>query len=274
MTDKEFDSLLKDALVSEEVPEKLNASLLEKAKKKNNFKLLRFTKPASAVAAVFVCAVAVLSFYNHDMDRHTESTPQIEVKSVETEKEEAALPEEEAIMEAAEKENTAPSSEKAVESKTVVREEKKTAPTADVITTEAAPDEAPHAEDTPVLPAASGGGGGGAALFTADTSADTEQTEAATENTFMMRQAAAPSLSAMFNDGYDYKSVINEKISVQISALPNSEEYTFTGIEGDEAFSLNDENLLTVIFAPGKILPEDHGEQFFTVGTVENGVLR
>lgn len=80
-------------------------------------------------------------------------------------------------------------------------------------------------------------------------------------------------LSDLFNEGYDFKSVINEKIKEQINALPNSKEYAFSGIYDNIRFSLDSQNALTIIFGEGEITASAHGEQFFTVGTAENGVL-
>ena len=76
MTDKEFDSIIKDALLSEEVPPQLNRALLDKVKKKKQNKIFAFTKPATYAAAVFICAVAVLGYFNSDMPLGTETTPE------------------------------------------------------------------------------------------------------------------------------------------------------------------------------------------------------
>ena len=69
MTDKDFEQLLKDALTCDEVPESLNESLVLSAKKQQNkkAKILSFVKATSSCAAVFVCAVAVLSYFNSDL---------------------------------------------------------------------------------------------------------------------------------------------------------------------------------------------------------------
>ena len=80
-------------------------------------------------------------------------------------------------------------------------------------------------------------------------------------------------LSDLFNEGYDFKSVINEKIKGQINALPNAIEYKFSGISENVRFSLSEENTLTIIFGEGEITDSSHGEQYFTVGIVANGVL-
>ena len=89
--------------------------------------------------------------------------------------------------------------------------------------------------------------------------------------TFDLRKALT--LSDLFNEGYDFKNVINEKIKEQINALPNAGEYKFSGISENVRFSLSEESTLAIIFGEGEITLPAHGEQCFTVGTVENGVL-
>ena len=66
MTDKELDKILNTALNSDEVPPELNRALLEKAGKRqaNKARIYSFVKTVSACAAVFVCAVAVVSYFN------------------------------------------------------------------------------------------------------------------------------------------------------------------------------------------------------------------
>ena len=93
----------------------------------------------------------------------------------------------------------------------------------------------------------------------------------AARSTFDSRNALA--LSDLFNEGYDYKSVINEKIKEQINSLPNSQEYKFLEISENVRFSLDEQDTLTVIFDEGEITSSAHGEQYFTVGKVTNGVL-
>ncbi|MBQ8391789.1 MAG: DUF3298 domain-containing protein [Clostridia bacterium] len=90
-------------------------------------------------------------------------------------------------------------------------------------------------------------------------------------DTFDLRKTLT--LSDLFNEGYDFKSVINEKIKEQINALPNAAEYKFSGISENVRFSLSEENTLTIIFGEGEITDSSHGEQYFTVGIVANGVL-
>jgi len=74
MSDKELDRIIKSALSSEAVPEGLNKSLLDRAEKKKskNQKIVYITKWASSAAAVFICAVAVLSYFNSDMIEKTQ----------------------------------------------------------------------------------------------------------------------------------------------------------------------------------------------------------
>ena len=209
MTDKEFDNTIKEALTSDEVPKELNCSLIKKAQRKNKkAKIYTFTKFAAAAAAVFICAVSVLSVYNSD---DNEGMKQDLVKNNK-------------------QEETAEISPKAA--RTVN----------DSIQAPQAKEEKAMAEDS------------------ADSAA-----------TFNLRKTLT--LSDLFNEGYDFKSVINEKIKEQINALPNAEEFTFSGISDNVRFSLDSQNALTIIFDEGEITLSAHGEQYFTVGTVENGVL-
>ena len=206
MTDKEFDNAIKAALTSDEVSEELNRSLIKKAQKKNKkTKIYTFTKFASAVAAVFICAVAVLTIYKSD---NGEGMKQDLVKQSEVN--EVVLPE------------ISPKASRSVND----------------------------------------------SLMVAD-AAEEKATDSAAS--FESRKALA--LSALFNEGYDYKSVINEKIKEQISVLPNAREYKFSGISEVVRFSLDEQNTLTIIFDEGEITLPAHGEQYFTVGVVENGVL-
>lgn len=98
-------------------------------------------------------------------------------------------------------------------------------------------------------------------------------TEGSTDSaaTFDLRKTLT--LSDLFNEGYDFKNVINEKIKEQINALPNAGEYKFSGISENVRFTLDSQNTLTIIFDEGEITDSSHGEQYFTVGTAENGVL-
>ena len=209
MTDKEFDNAIKEALISDDVPEELNSSLVKKAQRKNKkAKIYAFTKFATAAAAVFICAIAVLSVYNTP---DGEGMKQDLVKN--NEKEEAV----EIPPQAARAVNASMQAPQAMEEK----------------------------------------------AMTEDSSDSTA--------TFNLRKALT--LSDLFNEGYDFKSVINKKIKEQINALPNAKEYAFSGISDNVRFSLDAQSTLTIVFDAGEIAPSAHGEQFFTVGTAENGVL-
>lgn len=105
---------------------------------------------------------------------------------------------------------------------------------------------------------------------TIEEKAMTEDSAASTA-TFNLRKSLT--LSDLFNEGYDFKSVINEKIKEEINALPNADEYRFLGISENVRFSLDSQNALTIIFNEGEITLPAHGEQYFIVGTAENGVL-
>lgn len=243
MTDKEFDNILKEALTTSEVPSELNEKLINKIRKRKSSKLIAFAKPASAVAAVFICAVAILGYYDYKMPQPEENipaTPPIQSNF----EEETAQPSSAGSNEKAEEENIqlfdSVQKSKAAQKKEVA---------------------APH------------------------TASDLSQNVAAIESTeetdsgqalpeaFSKARVATPVLSELFNEDFDYKTVISEKISAQIALLENSSDYTFNGISGNEKITLNEENVLTIIFSAGEIVSEEHGEQFFTVGTVANGRL-
>ncbi len=64
MKDRELDNLIKEALNSDEVPSILNEALMKKIqKKRGKAKIYTFVKFGSAVAAMFICAVAVLTHF-------------------------------------------------------------------------------------------------------------------------------------------------------------------------------------------------------------------
>lgn len=345
MTDKEFDSIIKDALLSEEVPPQLNRALLDKVKKKKQNKIFSFTKPATYAAAVFICAVAVLGYFNSDMPLGTETTPETaEVVSedrdvssdsqfnVKKEASPAEIPPEATesasgtpevnsnayntqktdvysrknssnerayVPEAktAEKKAPQPAQETTQETTSAVSEKKQVvSENTDAVAKnkevkiEVSSSDASFAESAAIVSENS-----------ADIDAHTESEkydeaplpqrartlpgEENTESAYCLTDSdegnsnAEPeeepnTLSDLFTDGYDYKSTIDERVTEQIANLPHAEEYTFSGISGNESFSLNEENALTVNFDAGTIAPEEHGDQFFTVGTVENGVLK
>lgn len=106
-----------------------------------------------------------------------------------------------------------------------------------------------------------------------DVSEENARVENATDSIAAFDLRKTLTLSDLFNEGYDYKSVINERIIKQINNLPNAKEYTFSGISENVRFSLDEQNTLTVIFDEGEITDSSHGEQYFIVGTAENGVL-
>ncbi len=218
MTDKEFDSAIKEALTSDDVPDALNSSLFKKAQKKiKKAKIYTFTKFAAAAAAVFICGVCVLSVYN---SRDGEGMKQALVKN--NNKEESVLFDTSSVSDKA-----SPKAARSVNG----------------------------------------------SVATAEASEEKSMAEDSTDSvaTFDLRKTLT--LSDLFNEGYDFKSVINEKIREQINALPNAGEYKFSEISENVRFSLSEENTLTIIFGEGEITLPSHGEQFFIVGIVANGVL-
>lgn len=247
MTDREFDNLIKEALCSDSVPQHLNKSLmitLEK-KKQHKAKVIKFVKACSSCAAVFICAVAVFSHYNSNISHRTENnTPEVKNTIIQKKadiKEEEAQPK---TNEEIQKNDTLPS---VAPNKNTVK--KKTAVPALETAEEA--NEPSVAQEDAVLP-------------------DMAQEESAP---LMMRRSISPALSDLFNEGYDYISAISEKINGQIAIMDFPEKINFSQITGEESFSLNEENMLTIEFPAGTIASEEHGDLFFTVGTVQNGIL-
>ena len=204
MTDKEFDNLIKDALTSSDVPPNLNKSLLDKMQKKKRAKIISFVKSASAVAAVFICAVAVLSYYNSDIPS-PEAMP-VKEKAIDTK----TADEEDTNTKSAEKETlvTEPERKKVAEPVQSYVQESAVLEASEEFSVSEVYEESSSGEE--IAPAA------------------------------FSRRMAEPDLSSLFNEEYDYKSVIDEKISAQISGLENSEEYTFPGISGSERFTVSE----------------------------------
>lgn len=263
MTDKEFDNILKDALTSRQVPSELNRTLLAKANSRKKAKILKFTRSASAVAAVFICAVAVLSYYNSDTSLKTEEVS-LKKDLQTTEKADIDAP-----VSTTEEKGDTPSPNEEIKKETPDTPFKKrafdssaeiAAVQTEVATMEATADTdsayTPSLSDTPVSDEAE--------------QSDSSDTLAPFSRSGKMAEAV---LSNLFNDGYDYKAVIDEKISSQIALLPDASAYTFSGIDGSERFLLSEENRLTVIFESGIVAPPEHGEQFFTVGVLADGKL-
>lgn len=219
MTDKEFDNILRNAITSAEVPPELNHTLLAKAHNRKKAKMLSFIKAVSALAAVFICAIAIMSYYNP--------------------------------LSPAPATNNIPRTKKDIAKQTHPEESGKGNAVFDLskdIKTESADtDKAATPEPESVN-----------SLY------KKESSPAQTSS-----RALKPMLCDLFNEGYDYKSVINERISQQLSLLPHAADCSFSGISGSETFTLDEENSLTIIVAAG-----ENGEKSFTVGIVENGVLK
>lgn len=257
MTDKEFDKLIKDALTSYNVPGHLNDSLMFALRKKEQqrAKILKFVKACSSCAAVFICAVAVISYYNsNDTIDRTKALPQVK-NTVEEKAEEENIQEKVSpkTNETAENENIALS--KAPHKKSVAPKK---------VPAEKADTAMPAAEASEAIADAAIPQG---AAITPD--AAVEESAPAP----MMRKIAQPTLGELFNEGYDYKTAISDRISARIALMDFPEKINFSQITGDESFSLSEENVLTIEFHAGTIASEEHGDLFFTVGTVQNGVL-
>ena len=233
MTDKELDNAIKTALTSDEVPPSLNHTLLKRTQKKNNrAKIYSFTKLASAIAAIFICAIAVLSFHNSD---EGESMKLGLVKG------------------GAENKDTL--------SKSISEKD-------------AAPNHTDSADFAQNSPADS-------ARIVNDVSKAPQnvQEKATAESASEARDSfafgkKAQTLSGLFKEGYDFKGVINEQIDKQIKSFGNASEYNFSGISENVGFAVDEKNILTIIFDAGEIVSPEHGEQYFTVGTIADGILK
>lgn len=248
MTDKEFDNLMKEALCSDSVPQHLNNSLmlaLEK-KRQQKAKIIKFVKACSSCAAVFICAVAVISFYNSNISHRTQNnTPEVKntiIKKADVKEKEALPKGNDEVQKNDTVSSAVPDKNRSVTEDTA---QQKTALPA----TEAA--DTAMVQEHSILP-------------------DMTVEESAS---FMMGRSIPSKLSDLFNKDYDYTSVISEKINAQIAVMDFPEKISFSQITGDESFSLNEENVLTIEFKAGTIVSEEHGDLFFTVGTVKNGVL-
>ncbi len=253
MTDREFDNLIKEALCSDSVPQQLNNALmltLEK-KRQQKAKVIKFVKACSSCAAVFICAVAIISYYNSNISHRTENnTPEVKNTIIQKKadiKEEEAQPNTNGEVQKNDVlPSVAPNKNRSANKNTV--KEKTAVP---ALETAEEANEPSVAQEDAVLP-------------------DMAQEESAP---LMMHRSISPALSDLFNEGYDYISAISEKINGQIAIMDFPEKINFSQITGEESFSLNEENKLTIEFPAGTIASEEHGDLFFTVGTVQNGIL-
>lgn len=264
MTDREFDNLMKEALCSDSVPQQLNNSLmlaLEK-KRQKRAKVIKFVKACSSCAAVFICAVAVISYYNSNISHRTENhTPEVKNTIIEKKadiKEEEAQPKtNEEVQKIDVLPSVAPNKNRSANKNTV--KEKTATPALEAAEEVNEPSVAQEEAIAPDM------------LQEKDAvSPDTMQQESAP---LMMRRSMPSALCDLFNEGYDYISAISENIRTQIAIMDFPEKINFSQITGDESFSLNEENKLTIEFPAGTIASEEHGDLFFTVGTVQNGIL-
>lgn len=242
MSDKELDNLIKDALITEDVPSSLNESVILslKKKEKQKAKVLKFVKGCSSCAAVFICAVAIISYFEGDTKKYTDKIKEENISAGKV-KEEIVISEK-----TNEEEKVAP---KITSEKSTVKKE--------------VPEKTQNAslseDSSPAI---------------VEESSEDAITEEAPAIFSRARSIAPSSLSALFNEDYDYKSAISEIIKVQIALMDFPEPIDFSSITGEESFSLNEENVLTISFPAGTIASEEHGDLFFRVGTVQNGVLR
>lgn len=254
MTDKDFDRLLKDALTSDDVPVSLNESLIQSAKTKQNkkAKIFKFVKAASSCAAVFVCAVAVLSYFNSDLFSQKNTIP-VQESGIESQKDDMPEAENEVIKKTQESSSVKDEASLNVEPEKVKSVSEDALHQAANVTTE----EVAVFEPSPI----------------ASEPVSESAAEVNTDTFSMKRTLPAPTLDMLFNSDYDYKGAISERIAAQIALMDFPETINFLQISGNEQFSLSEDNVLTIQFAAGTIASEVHGDLFFTVGKVQNGVL-
>jgi len=302
MNDKEFDNLMKNALSSEKLPEGLNERLLERAeachfthvaseKSENtasrlskNKKIIYPFRWASSVAAVFICAIAVLNYFNSDTSKtimHTETEKDISVK------EEIIKPVE---KEAASFNQVAPEKSEGTASGNFRNSEKeKEAEPPKIEKADAQPEnktpavndekiiaegEAPAVTKEESLPEAADYDASSPAAYTPenDTAAEiTEEEIAEPVSPKMMRMMKEP-LFTLFSENYDFKAVINKSITEQIEKS-GRDIFTFTSVTGNEDYRIEHDGSLFIIFPEGSIASEEFGHFEFCVGKLTDGIL-
>ena len=254
MTDKELDALIKDALSSDKMPDNLNQKLLARAQKKvgRNKKIIYITKWASSVAAVFICGIAVLSYFNSNtsktiIDTQTENKPSVseavkkETPPIKKEKEEAEVIEnhtpaaafsasQTSEKDALSKEVYDPSSDIAVEESEEIAEH---APLEAALTEKALPEEASIEKTLPE-------------------EAMTDEIPV-TINSRSIGDMKAP-LFSLFAENYDFKSIIYSDIANQLQQ--SGKDASILGeISGYEEYRIEYDGSLFILFPEGSIAP-------------------
>ena len=270
MTDKELDALIKDALTSEKMPASLNQKLLARAQKRaeRRKKIIYISKWASSMAAVFICGIAVLSYFNSStsktiIDTQTEKTSPI---NNEIKKEAPPL--------ASEGEEKAPEN-RTPKAKPIPRQSAEKEASSQAVydlTSDAVPkgaDEAFAQESSEVALAKEVSEEAiiEDALPEEDLTKDnSSETKAAT-----FGRMKAP-LFSLFEENYDFKSVIYNSITKQLQES-GKDASNINEISGYEDYRIEHDGALFIIFPEGSIAPYEKGQFEFFVGRLENGIL-
>ena len=278
MKSDEFDSLIKDSLKSVSPSPQTRKAITEAIERKQKTRVFirRAVSAASSAAAVFICAVAVMNGFDaYNTEKKAAEADIAEVKTEITVKKN--LPDTTA-EDSTEKETAAESiaPEPRVETKSAKDAEKKETPSA------AAKEEAASSE--------------GSETDTAKTSEEAEDTFTQVEDAANSRISEEPAdagiaaaslykgqfdtedtgeaplcasvgmtggLFTLFNEDFDYKTAITEKINAQ------SPPESFDGISGYESYYFSPSGALVIT-----IYDEDGEEYNFEVGYIENGELK
>lgn len=290
MTDNELDNLIKSALTADDVPKALNEKLFFAAseKRRKKARIINFARVSSSFAAVFVCAVAVVSYFNTDIKKEPANRFSFSEGTHDTTSAEDTA----AVNSSAdfEKEVTSPKKEAKTAPRMAQAEQKKASPKQYDFAEEkpenslsaasyeedsfgkASPLPQEKVDSSPEASPAAESAVSAQSIAT-DEIPDTASLSGSTASPAMKARGMRTALSSLFNDDYDYKDAIFKKIIAQIENLPYADEVTFSSLNGDEAFSLDEDNLLTIEFPRGTIAPDKYGDLHFPVGTVKDGIL-
>lgn len=278
MKSDEFDSLIKDSLKSVSPSPQTRKAITEAIERKQKTRVFirRAVSAASSAAAVFICAVAVMNGFDaYNAEKKAAESDIAEVKTEVAVKENLpdTIAEDSAEKETA-AESTAP--EPRVEKRSAEGAEKKEAPAAatkaetasseyseadTVKTPEESEDTFTQEEGTAnsrISEEPTDAGVAAASLYSAPTG-----TEDIGEAPLCASVGMTGGLSTLFNEDFDYKTAITEKINAQ------SPPEGFDGISGYESYYFSPSGALVIT-----IYDEDGEEYNFEVGYIENGELK
>lgn len=283
MKSDEFDSLIKDSLKSVSPSPQTRKAITEAIERKQKTRVFirRAVSAASSAAAVFICAVAVMNGFDaYNTEKKAAEADIAEVKTEITVKKNLpdTIAEDNAEKETA-AESTAPEStvpKPRVKKRSAEGAEKKEAPAAaakeeaassegsangTVKTSEEAEDTFTQLEDAAnsrISEEPADAGIAAASLYSAPTG-----TEDTGEAPLCASVGMTGGLFTLFNEDFDYKTAITEKINAQ------SPPESFDGISGYESYYFSPSGALVIT-----IYDEDGKEYNFEVGYIENGELK